>query len=57
MYIGIGVDRVKDRGKPVCPFIDTLLVGDQILPHLDQRMGEPGTMQCLNIVSLRRAPS
>src|SRR5690606_32919573 len=40
MYIGTAVDRFNDRRQPRSPGERAGFVGDQVLPDLDQRMGE-----------------
>src|SRR5688572_18725926 len=40
MYIVAPVDSVNDRRKPGRPIVGAALVGDQVLPDLDQGVGE-----------------
>lgn len=40
MNAGQGVDVRDHRRQPVGPFICTLVIGNQVLSHLDQDMGE-----------------
>ena len=57
MYIGPPVDRVNDRRQPRRPGLGARLVGDQVLPDLDQRMGEAVDDGVADMVSPRSAPS
>ena len=41
VHIGVGIHRFKDRREAIRPIGDARLFGNQILPHLDQRVGKP----------------
>lgn len=57
MKIGIGKQRLKDAEEEIGPGLGVARRADQVLPDLDQRVGEPLRVPWVWSVSPRSAPS